>query len=364
MKEALQLEDAVLIAGGYGVVGSQIARFVRERHPDLPIIIGGRNPDKAQSLARDLTNAESAKLDVEKPDPLEYFRGRLRAVIEVVNDPYDYLMLDAIRSGIAFVDITRWTERFRQARSIVTGESPSAPVMLASSWMGGLTPVIAVAAAHKLERVESIDISVLFSMKDKAGPNSIEYMDRLATPYKVMIDGKEQTVYPVTDPHTVTFPGGYRSKVYRFDSPEQVTLPEITGAKTVASRIGFDSALTTKALHLLVRLGIWKLIASDRFTKTRRSLLHHPGEGGPHEVAIELTGTDAKGKSLTVRASILDSVSQSHLTAAAVTMQLERILGLDGAPPPGPGLVFPESEPQLESGLQLLHAFGIEVTID
>ena len=359
-----ETENAILIAGGYGVVGSQIARLVRKRRPDLPLIIGGRNPDKAESLARELTNAETARLDIEKPNPLSQFGGKLGAVIEVVNDPSDYLLLDAIRGGIPFVDITRWTELFRKARSIVAGESPRAPVMLASSWMGGLTPVIAVAAARKLERVDSIDIGVLFSMTDKAGPNSIEYMDRLATPYKVMIDGKEQTVYPVTDPRTVTFPGGYRSKVYRFDSPEQVTLPEITGAKTVASRIGFDSALTTNALRLLVRLGIWKLIANDRFTKTRRSLLHNPGEGGAHEIVIELAGSDSKGRPVSVRASILDPVSQSHLTAAAVTMHLERILGLDGAPPPAPGIVFPESEPQIESGLQLLRDFGVVVTID
>lgn len=97
-----------------------------------------------------------------------------------------------------------------------------------------------------------------------------------------MINGREQTVYPVTDPRTVIFPGGYRTKVYRFDSPEQLTLPEITGAKTVASRIGFDSAFTTMSLVAAVRLGIWKLIASDRFTSFRRSLLHHPGEGGNH----------------------------------------------------------------------------------
>ena len=359
-----ETKNAVLIAGGYGVVGSQIAGFVRERHPDIPIIIGGRNPDKAGPLARELTNAETARLDIEEPNPLREFNGKLRAVIGVVNDPSDYLLLDAIRGGIPFLDITRWTEIFRQARSLIAGESPRAPVMLASSWMGGLAPVIAVAAARKLERVETIDVSVLFSMKDKAGPNSIEYMDRLATPYKVMIDGKEQIVYPMTDPRTVTFPGGYRSEVYRFDSPEQVTLPETTQAKTVASRIGFDSALTTKALYMLVRLGIWKLIASDRFTRPRRSLLHHPGEGGAHEIVIELTGADARGRPLSARASILDPVSQSHLTAAAVTMNLERILGLDGAPPPVPGIVFPESEPQLESGLQLLRDFGVAVTID
>ena len=357
-------KDAVLIAGGYGVVGSQIAQFIRKRHPELPLIIGGRNPIRAESLARELANAETAKLDMIQPNPLAQFDGKLRAVIEVANDPSDYLLLDAVRAGIPFIDITRWTERFRHALTILADEPPRAPVMLASSWMGGLTPVIAVAAARKLEHVESIDIGVLFSMNDKAGPNSIEYMDRLATPYRVMIDGREQTVYPVTDPRTVTFPGGYQTKVYRFDSPEQVTLPEITGAQTVASRIGFDSGVTTKALAALVRLGIWKVIASDRFTKFRRSLLHHPGEGGNHEIVIELAGTDAAGQPKSVRATILDPVSQSHLTALAVTMHLERILGLDGAPAPAAGILFPESDPNLESGLQLLRDFGVKITID
>lgn len=354
----------VLIAGGYGVVGSQICEFVRKRHPDLPLIIGGRNPIRGESLARQLTNAETAQLDVERPNPLEQFDGKLGAVVEVVNDPSDYLLLDAVRTGIPFIDITRWTERFRRALTVLAGESLRAPVMLASSWMGGLTPVIAVAASWKLERVDSIDIGVLFSLTDKAGPNSIEYMDRLATPYKVMIDGREQTVHPVTDPRTVTFPGGYTTKVYRFDSPEQVTLAEVTGAKTVASRIGFDSAVSMIALAALVRLGVWKLIAGDRFTKFRQSLLHHPGEGGSHEIVIELAGSDAAGQPKSVRATILDPESQSHLTALAVTMHLERILGLDGAPAPAPGILFPESDPNLENGMQLFRDFGVTITID
>ena len=90
----------VLIAGGYGVVGSQIARFVRERRPDLPLIIGGRNPEGADPLAHELTNAETARLDIQEPRPLTQFNGKLRAVIGVVNDPSDYLLLDAVRGGV------------------------------------------------------------------------------------------------------------------------------------------------------------------------------------------------------------------------------------------------------------------------
>lgn len=42
--------DAIFIAGGYGVVGSQLAEMIRQRYPDLPLILAGRNPDKAAEL--------------------------------------------------------------------------------------------------------------------------------------------------------------------------------------------------------------------------------------------------------------------------------------------------------------------------
>ena len=62
--------DAVLIVGGYGVVGQQIAECIRERHPDLPLIIAGRSPSKGEAIAAGLGNTETAAMDVTKPRPL------------------------------------------------------------------------------------------------------------------------------------------------------------------------------------------------------------------------------------------------------------------------------------------------------
>src|SRR6185437_1841714 len=42
---------ALLIAGGYGVVGEQAARLLRERNPSLPLLLGGRHPERARTLA-------------------------------------------------------------------------------------------------------------------------------------------------------------------------------------------------------------------------------------------------------------------------------------------------------------------------
>ncbi len=170
-------QNSILIAGGYGFVGRQIATLIRQRHPELPLVIAGRNPEKAQTLAQELGNARSFQLDIEQPNPLQ--SEQPRAIVAVVNDPHDYLLMDAVQQGIPYLDVTRWPERLRASVAELAGKSLKAPVLFASAWMGGVAAVMAVAATQTMQKVARIDISVLFSVKDKSGPNSVEYMDRV-----------------------------------------------------------------------------------------------------------------------------------------------------------------------------------------
>ena len=354
--------DAILIVGGYGVVGRQIAECIRERHPDLPLIVAGRTPSRGEDLAAMLAPAVTAAMDVAKPQPLGHILPR--AIICAVNDPADHLLSDAIRLGVPLLDITRWTELVRATSTALGGEDLQSTVLLSSGWMAGIASVVAVAASRRLERVESIDISVLYSLKDKAGPNSAEYMDRLATPFDVMKDGERATVLPYSDPRTVTFPDGREARAYRFDTPDQLTLPQSTGAKTVSARIAFDSAATTWMLVALIRSGVWKLISGERFTGLRRSLLYNPGPGASHQIVIDVAGTDQVGEPSSIRATVSDPLGQTHLTAVGALVQLERLLGLDGAALPAPGVVFPDTAPQTDAALQTLEHFGVSVTVD
>lgn len=351
---------AILIAGGYGAVGERIAHALRQRHPQLPLIVAGRHPARAEALAQTLGHATTAHVDMEQSHPLNGLRPR--AILAAVNDPRDYLLLDAARAGIPYVDITRWTERVRAAGTRLAAESLTAPVMFASAWMAGVAAVMAVAAARRLTRVERINLAVLYSLKDKAGPNSVEYMDRLATPFEVTVNGQPRRVRPYTDPRRVTFPGGYTANTYRFDTPDQWTLPQTTRAGTVAARIAFDDALSTALLVLLTRSGIWKLISGKHFTRLRRSILYNPGAGASHELVIDVAGADERSLPITVQATVRDPQGQTHLTALGALIQLERVLGLDGAPPPAPGLLYPDTAPQVKAALDTLRAFGVDVT--
>jgi len=286
------------------------------------------------------------------------------AIICAVNDPADHLLSDAIRLGVPLLDITRWTTLVRATASALEGEDPQSSILLSSGWMAGVASVVAVAATRRLEHVESIDVSVLYSLKDKAGPNSAEYMDRLATPFDVMKDGEHVTVLPYSDPRVVTFPDGREAKAYRFDTPDQLTLPQSTGAATVSARIAFDSAATTWMLGALIRSGVWKLISGERFTGLRRALLYNPGPGASHQIVIDVVGTGQTGEPRSTRATVSDPLGQTHLTAVGALVQLERLLGLDGAAPSAPGVVFPDTAPQTDAARQTLEHFGVSVTVD
>jgi len=351
--------NAVLIAGGYGVVGSQIAEIIRQRHPTIPLLLGGRNPNHAKALVQRLGNAEAVALDLESTSPLEGLSFKPAAVLNVVNDPHDYLLLDCARRGVSYVDITRWTERMSAAVVSVSLEELRAPVMLGSAWMAGVAVILAQAASESFSEIDNIDLDILFAMADKAGPNSAEYMDRLSIPFNIRVNGKTEPRMPFSEPKTVDFPGGYSGKVFRFDTPDQLTLPSTVGAKSVSGRIGFDSASATGSLAFMARSGIMKLLDRPMFDGLRRGLLYNPGDGAAHEIVIEIEGKDREGRPSKQRITVLDPMGQTHLTACGATIQLERVLGLDGLSAPESGIHFPEKGANIDAALNLLRDNGV-----
>lgn len=351
--------EAVLIAGASGVVGRQLARLLRRHYPDLPLLLAGRGLTALQQQARELGRAQAVPMDVQQPQPLQGLRPR--AVLALVNDPSDYLLDDALQAGVPYLDITRWTARLKTAATHVSNVQARAPVLLASGWMAGLTSTLASLLARDLQQVERIDLSVLFALKDRSGPDSVDYMARLATPFEVLERGRMITVKPYSDPRRVQFPGGHAARVYRFDTPDQLTLPDTTGAQSVSARIAFDDRLSMPLLIGLGRSGLWRLIGGPRFKGLRHALLHHPGDGAPHEVLIQVQGLDRLGQPQVRRLGLCDPQGQTHLTALGALVQLERLLGLDGAPPPVAGLQYPGTARALPALLQRLAEQGVRV---
>lgn len=352
------MSGAVLIAGGYGVVGLQIAELIRKRNPDLLLLLAGRTKSSADAAADVIGHAQGIVMDVEADDPLANVNLPIRAVLAAVNDPQDALLKSAIKRAIPYVDITRWTERLEQAHKLAVALEPAVPVTLASSWMAGVAAILAKRTCREIGKVDRIEISILYRLNDKAGPNSVEYADRLSVPFRVREHGKWRKARAFTDPIRVEFPGGDAAKAYRFDEPGQETLVAATGAASVSSRIAYDDASATRSLMLMVRSGLWTLISGKAFTSLRHSLIYHPGEGASHEIVVEAAGSEGKR-----RATLVDPKGQTHLTALGAYIQLCETIGLEDRPPRRPGVHFPEHETDPEFACKILSEEGVEALI-
>jgi len=353
------MTKSVVIVGGYGVVGAQLAAIIRKENPDLPLIIAGRSKATALALSAALGNATGLACDVMEKDPLGGVASDLAAVIALVNDPDNNLLAAAIERGIPYLDATRWTTRLKEAVWLTANKKLRAPVVFSSAWMAGVPAIITQRAAAAFSDTESVDTSILFRLADNAGPNSVEYADQLATPFRVMQDGRWQMVKPMQDKKHVKFASGFEGAVYRFDEPAQETLALRLGAKSVASRITYDDKATTGLLAFMVRSGLWRLISGPRLKKLRHKLLYNPGDGAPHEIEIELNGTGSDGAALRQTISIVDPAGQTHLTALGVYAQLQDILA--GAKVPR--IYFAEGHSDPDSMVELLTRHGVQMKV-
>ncbi|MFE7316036.1 saccharopine dehydrogenase [Streptomyces sp. NPDC057555] len=352
MDDDLQLDvtGPVLVVGGYGTVGGELARLAAA---SWPLVLTGRTPERGRGLA-DEVEAEVRRWDLADPEP---FSAKARAVISAVNDPADRVLLAALRGGVPYVDITRWTARMQRALAVAAVNPPKAPVLLSSSWMGGVSALVGAALAAELGGASEAQVAIRYDLKDRAGADSVEFMDRLGLDYEVTEGGERRMVMPLSGAGFVEI-GGHRTKVARIDTPEQFTLPLVLGLDTAVTRIGFSANASTSSLLALKRTGFFRWGRGARFEKARRAMLYAPGEGGCALLRIDVRGRGGERRTAVVR----DDAGQAHLTAVGGLLGLQRVLGVDGAVAPD-GVVFPEMTPVPEGVVGALEKAGVEVEV-
>ena len=176
--------------------------------------------------------------------------------------------------------------------------------------------------------------------------------------------GKIRTVKPIAEPKHVKFKKGFSTKTYRFDTPDQLTLPMLSTVKNVSSRIAYDDKHTVGFLSFMFRSGFWRIINRPMFKGLRHSLLYNPGEGGSHEFLLALRGKGTDGLHKHVRASLLDDEGQTHMTALGGVIQVERALTLRGNTQIDPGITFSECHENVDIALTTLQEHGIKISIE
>lgn len=345
----LDADGPVLLVGGYGTVGTELARLAA---PSWPLTLTGRTVERGEALAAE-TGARLRTWDLADPTP---FRARVRAVVGVVNDPDDRVLRAAMAGGVPFADVTRWTARMQRAATLGAMRAPHSPVLLSSAWMGGVSSLVAAHLAAGVGGADVVEVAIRWDVGARAGVDSVEFMDRLGLDYEIVRDGRRHTVAPLSEVRRVRI-GDDVTRVARIDTPEQFTLPLTLGTTTATTRIGFSSAASTAALLAVKRLGFFRWGRGDRFTPARRALLYAPGRGGTARFRVDVTH-DGRTSSATVT----DPAGQAHLTAVGALLALRRVLGTDGAPAPR-GVAFPEQTPHPDRLPGDLDALGVTLRV-
>ncbi|MEV6596160.1 hypothetical protein AB0M36_04750 [Actinoplanes sp. NPDC051346] len=340
-------DGPILLAGGYGVVGAELAHLLHQHHPESPLLLAGRHPRSAGGSGAAVAAATDAGLlrwDLADPAP----PVAVRALITTVNDPADHALRGCLTAGVPYVDITRWTSRLQAALALTATVPPKAPVALSSGWMGGLVPRIVGHLCATVGGAAEIDVAIRYDVRDRAGADSVEFLDRLGVDFPARGTDGERMVTPLTQVRTVAI-GADRVRVARIDTPEQFTLPMTLGARRSATRIGFSAGSATGALLTLRRLGFFRVARGDRLRGLRRSLIYRPGPGGEARLRIDVAGPEG-----TRTVTVGDPRGQAHLTAVGALLSLRDALAARG------GVLFPElsASPDL---LAQLGTLGVRV---
>lgn len=321
----------ILLVGGSGVVGRQAARYLRATHPDVPLLIGGRDLAKGQRVAAEIGGAEAVVLDLAAAD-LGLGERPVSAVAVFPKDDRVAGLRFALARGVPHLAISGGVTEIGPEVAAFMHRPHAAAVVLAAEWLVGATTVPTLEFAKAFGRVDAITIGALLDEQDTGGPATTSDLERLAQ----------------TMPAALTLRDGVY--VWRAGDDAKATFRAADGTPVEATAfaaydvVGLSAATGAANVQFNLAVGV---------TSTRRA-------GGPMstEIVVELDGVDHAGRPRRTRHAVVHPEGQVPLTGLGVAMVLERLLGLDGQPATPPGLYFPYQLLEPTAYLARLQAVG------
>ena len=306
--------DPILLIGGSGVVGRWAARFLRDAHPNAPLLIGGRDLARAEEAAAEVGGAEGVALDL-AADNLGLGERPVSAVAVFFTDERIAGLRFAQSRGVPHVSISPGINEMGPEVAAYIHDPDAAPVVLGTEWLVGATTVPTLEFAKAFGRVHDIAIGALLDEQDAFGPASEADLERQTETMPAALARRDSAYFwRVGDDAKARFRAvdDTEMEASAFSPHDVVGLATATGAPNVR----FDLAVG--------------------MSSSRRR-----GEPMSTEIVIELAGEDHAGRPLRARYAVVHPEGQMPLTGLGVAMVLERLVGLDGNSPTPAGLYFP-----------------------
>lgn len=308
------IDRPILLMGGSGHIGRLTAQALRAAHPGVPLLIGGRDRDKAQAAAAEVGDAEGVALDLAAGD-LGLGTRPLSAVATFFSDSRLAGLRFAHGRGLPHLGISSGVFEIAPEVAIYMHKPDAAAIVLGYEWLVGATTVATLTCAEAFARIDSIAIGALVDEQDAGGPAVAEDFERLSRLMPAALTRRE---------------GAW---IWREGNDAKAHFRALDGTDMAAT--GFSSidvvGLATATDAPDIRFDLANGTSSSR----RR------GEAMSTEILIDLTGLGRSGQPLNTRHALVHPQGAAPLTALGTAMLLARLTGLDGRPPAPAGLYFP-----------------------
>jgi hypothetical protein len=305
----------VLFAGGSGVVGREAIKWFRMRHPNFPLLVGGRSLQTAEEAIQDLSAARAVVLDLDQSRMGLKDDIPLAAIVMLAPDSGLKGLSYAQDLRIPYVNIGNGLTEVGPEMAHFAHRALASPILLASHWSAGAALFLTLESARNFEHVHSIRIGVLLDEKDRAGPLSYEDMERTHD----------------AAPATLVFQHGKRTWLSKDDSKGMVKA--IDGRRLEASPY---SPFDIISLHAATGADNIRFDLVTGESSSRRR-----GGEAAAEIVVEIEG-ETNGQTTRLRSALEFKYGQASLTGLSVALSLSPLLGLDGRSPARPGLYLPE----------------------
>ena len=281
---------AVLIAGGYGVVGRRVAA---ELAPDYGVIVAGRHLQQAEETAAAIGHHACGRaLDVTDDASITAALDGVAVVMSCIDQPQRRLLHAAIRQGLRYTDITPHLMELGRGAAYdaltAAAQASGACIVLGTGIVPGISSVLVRALSDQLGGVDGVETSLLLSASDVTGPAAFDYfLQELTMPFEVHVDGADRPARPFSEPRVVQFPEPFGSRpAYLFPFSDQVLYPRTLGVQTAFARLALEPPRLARLLAASVRLGAVRLVAHNG---VRRALVgRRPNRANSDETRFAL----------------------------------------------------------------------------
>lgn len=305
----------VLFAGGSGVVGRTAVRWFRERHPDIPVLIGGRNLQAAGEVAQEVGAAVAVAIDLDKPRLGLGDDVAVAAVVMLAPEAGLKGMSYAQDLGVPYLNINAALTESGPELALFAHRATAAPVVLASHWMAGAATFLALNSAKGFDIVQSIRLGAIVDEKDLVGPAALEDMER--------VHGAA--------PPALVFEGGRR--VWLSGDAAKGKIESVDGRSLDATAF---STFDTVSLHAATGAPDVRFDLVNGESSSRRR-----GDEAATEIVVETEG-EVDGQTKRSRSMLEFKYGTASLTGLSVVLSLASVLGLNDRSPARPGLYLPE----------------------